>query len=169
MSQRFALGVMLMAGVLVACQPAGEDPAQKAAETEATKAAVQAAADAWDTAFRAGDVAAIAASYTVDAIAMPPDGPTEIGREAVAGTFEQMFSMGSTEDSSLTTDEMGVGDEWVFRRGHFSLVIKPEEGDPVSSTGEFIEIWTKGADGTWRISRDIWNMDAAAPGEGAGE
>jgi uncharacterized protein (TIGR02246 family) len=156
-----------MAGFLVACQPAGEDPAQKAAEAEATRAEVQAAGDAWEAAFKAGDLETIAASYTADAVAMPPDAPMETGREAVAATFEQMFGMGSTEDSSLTTDEIGVGDDWAFRRGHFTLVIKPEEGDPVTPTGKFIEIWKKEADGTWRISRDIWNMDAAAPPGGA--
>jgi uncharacterized protein (TIGR02246 family) len=158
-----------MAGFLVACQPPGEDPAQKEAEAEATRAAVNAAGDAWAAAFKAGDLETIAASYTADAVAMPPDAPTETGREAVAATFEEMFAAGSTADSSLTTDEIGVGDDWAFRRGHFTLVIQPEEGDPATSTGKFIEVWRKGADGTWRISRDIWNMDAAASGEGAGD
>lgn len=169
MSRRFAWGVMLTAGFLVACQPAGEDPAQKAAEAEATRAAVNAAGDAWAEAFKAGDLETIAASYAADAVAMPPDAKTETGREAVAATFEQLFAMGSTAESSLTTDEIGIGYDWVFRRGHFTLVIAPEEGDPATSTGKFIEIWKKGADGTWRISRDIWNMDAAASSESAGD
>ena len=168
MSQRFAWGVMLMAGFVVACQPAGEDPAQKAAEAEATRAAVKAAGDAWDEAFKAGDLETIAASYAADAVLMPPGAATETGRDAAAASFEQMFAMGSTADSSLTTDEIGVGDDWVFRRGHFTLVIAPEEGEPATSTGKFIEIWRKGDDGTWRISRDIYNMDAAASAEGAG-
>ena len=53
---------------------------------------------------------------------------------------------------------VGKGD-LAFARGTYSFTIVPEGATPITDRGNYVEIWRKGADGVWRISRDIFNSE----------
>ncbi|MDX1498739.1 MAG: DUF4440 domain-containing protein [Woeseiaceae bacterium] len=137
--------------LLTGCQadaPA-TDPAELAAATEA-----------WARAFDAGDIDTLAGLYATDTRLLPPDGAMQTGRAAVREIFGGMIDAGLTGD--LTSVDIVVSGDMGHHIGTFVV----SAGDEVVDEGKFIELWTRGADGQWRISADIWNSDGIADENG---
>ena len=104
------------------------------------------------------------ALVTDDAVLMPPDHPALVGKDAIrpwAQGFAQQFTM---ESYRPTDDELVVTDGWAFRRARMTWVLRPKAGgEALTQTGKFIIIYRQEPDGSWRIARDIFNLDAPAP------
>lgn len=109
--------------------------------------------DAWEAALNAPDLDALVELYASDARLMPPNGPMAMGVEAVRDSFGAMIDAGL--GGTLTTVEARVAGDM----GHNIGVYELSAGGEVVDTGKFVEIWARGADGTWRIVADIWNSD----------
>ncbi len=110
----------------------------------------------FETAAGNGDLAALAALYTPDAIVLPPDGPMVKGR----GDIKQMWG--------------AVAQELGLKSVHLTTVHFEHEGNTGHEVGEaalaisngtvavkYVVVWKK-VDGQWRIHRDIWNSMPAA-------
>ena len=108
----------------------------------------------------AGDFAAVAATYTEDAVMMAPNSEAIVGRAAIQTFFESFPPISSME--LLATEVEGVGD-LAYVRGSYTMTVAPEGADPISDTGKYIEIRRKQADGTWLLSRDLYNSDLPLP------
>ena len=151
---------------LTACQPpAAEEPAEpEAAEpaglSDADLAAHEATTQAWVNAVLAGDFAAVAATYTEDAVLMPPNAEAVVGRAAIQAFFESFPPISNIELHS--TEIEGVGD-LAYVRGSYTLTVTPEGADPINDSGKYIEIRRKQADGSWLLSRDQYNSDLPLP------
>ena len=110
----------------------------------------------WEAAFNAGDVDAVVALYTSDAIRAPPEeelisGPDEIkaGLEASAGLTIKLTTAGG-----LLGDE--VGSTW----GNYELS-GTIEGESIAEKGRWMNAVMKSADG-WKIYRDMWQPSEPA-------
>lgn len=109
--------------------------------------------EAWEAALNAKDVDAVAALYTDDARLMPPNTATTTGQDAVRAAFGGMIDADISAD--LTSVEAQVSGGFGYNTGTYELM----SGDDVVDTGKYMEIWTRGNDGEWRIANDIWNSD----------
>jgi ketosteroid isomerase-like protein len=107
----------------------------------------------WDAALNAKDIDAIAAMYTDDARVLPPNRPMTVGTDGVRAEFGGMIEAGLSV--KLTSIEISVAGDTGYNVGTFAL----SAGDTVVDVGKFIETWTRGDDGAWRISNDIYNSD----------
>jgi ketosteroid isomerase-like protein len=112
-------------------------------------------AEAWQEAFNAGDIEAVAALYTEDARMLAPNAPMGTGREAVRADLQGLLDAGLT--GTLETLETMVAGDLGYRVGTY--VLNASDGS-VTDEGKFIEIWRL-VDGEWKISRDIYNSDRA--------
>ncbi len=139
--------IILLAG----CHAGG--PANDPAE-------LTAATGAWEQAFDAGDIETLAGLYTTDTRLLPPDGAMQVGRDAVHEIFGGMVDAGLAGD--VTSVEVMVSGDMGHHIGTFVV----SAGDEVVDEGKFVELWTRGADGQWRISADIWNSDGVAAEDG---
>ncbi len=110
-------------------------------------------AEAWQEAFNAGDIEAVAALYTEDARMLPPNGPMGTGRQAVRTDLQGLLDAGLS--GTLDTLETMVAGDLGYRLGTY--VLNTSEGS-VADKGKFIEVWRL-VDGEWKISRDIYNSD----------
>ena len=90
---RFILSAAL-AGLIGATLPA----AAQSVEEQVTKAYA-----AWDAAFNSGDAAAVADTYTKDAIFLPATHDVITGPEGVADFFGSLFEMGVTGHKSSSS------------------------------------------------------------------
>lgn len=153
---RFALLASLL--LLAGCQTYDQHEAP-AGLTEADQAAIQATVQAFVDGVLAGDAAAVAATYTEDAVLMPPNHPAVTGRAAIQAYFEE-FPQVSEFDCRITEVE-GSGDT-AYIVGRYTMTVPMEEGDPVMDEGKFFEIRKKTADGSWLFHRDMFNSDLAA-------
>ena len=154
--------VSLLFAFAFACSPA--PPPAPAGPTEAeVRSAIEAQNARFGEAVRAGDTAAIAQLYTPDGAALPPNQPAVTGTEALAAFWGQVLDSG-VRDVKLTTEEVAyAGGDIATEVGAASL-LAPDgtQADP----DKYLVLWKK-TDVGWRMHRDIWNSNRAAPAPGA--
>ena len=124
------------------------------ADASPVRAAIGAGNAAFMTAFGRGDVAGIAACYTRDAQLLPAQSDVVAGREAVEKFWEGAIGSGLT-GATLETVEVyhTPGGNVATEVGRYALTAG---GDQIAERGKYVVIWQQGAEGQWRIHRDIW-------------
>jgi len=111
---------------------------------------------AWEDALNAGDIDAVVGVYTSDARVMPPNGKTSSGSDGIRAAFGPMIEGGLSVDLT-SLDAMASGDIG-YNVGTYVLMAGDEQVD----VGKYMETWSRGDDGQWRISNDIYNSDLPA-------
>ena len=111
-------------------------------------------------AFNAGDGAGVAALYTDDAALLPPGEARIDGRAAIEAFWQGAIDAGLS-DLALQVDEVEEDGAFAYEVSSFSLAAPGENDTKVTVTGKYIVVWKKGDDGTWRLHRDIWNLNPA--------
>jgi len=163
---------------IAACQQQGAEEAGTTEETLAVDAAtveqtIRASADQYEQAALAGDVEALASFYSDDAIMLPPGMPKSEGIDAVRAAYQQMYAAGNPTEASLDPATVVVSEsgDMAYDEGSFRFSGPGPDGTTMTDTGKYLAIWKPTADGTWKISVDIWNSDAmpGAPAEGGAE
>jgi uncharacterized protein (TIGR02246 family) len=149
--------VPLALGV-AACQT--QEPEQQAAieepatvDTGAIRAAVEDAAQQWESAAGAGDAEALTNLYTPDATIYPPDAPAVTGRDAIHAFFTEMVSEGPWQNT-LTTNDVIIPES-----GEIAIELGSFE-DP-TGTGKYVGVY-RNVDGNWKLIADTWNNDGPA-------
>lgn len=157
---RVAAFVVLVA--LSACKSTEhrEPAACVATLSSADRAAISANGTAWLKAVRAADWGAVAATYTSDAMLMPPNEPAVSGRDAIRRWFAAFPPLVSMD---IEETEVGGCCDVAYVRGTYRLAIAPPGAGTIRETGKYIEIRCKQADGTWLKLRDMFSSDAPAP------
>lgn len=154
---RLPLALLAFSLVFTACQQ-GAQPL-----SDEDMAELRSFHDRWVPAMTSGDWDALYALYTEDCVIMPPNQPEVVGRAAARASAEA--SPRITEAVLLIDEIDGYGD-LAFVRGTYSMTMMIE-GQPVQDEGKYIEVRRKQTNGSWLISRDIFNSDLpAAPAEG---
>ena len=105
----------------------------------------------WETAFNAGDYAAVAATYTEDARRISPTDGIITGREEIAersAEFDGFKIELKTYGGMIDSD---IGSTW----GTYELN-GMVDGEAVTVTGRWMNAVKKTSEG-WKIYRDIWH------------
>lgn len=148
--------------LLGACAPA-EQPEQEAPTTEADVEAITSVRQQEGAAIEAGDVEALVALVTDDAVLMAPGEPAATGRAAFRSWAEGLLEQGDVEIRDYTSDAVEVFGDWAYERYSGTIILAPTAaGDTLSETYQGIHILQRQPDGSWKIVLDIWN---AAGGE----
>ncbi len=117
--------------------------------------AIRSVTQAWAEATRIGDGGLIGRMVTEDAVELPPDAPEVKGRRAIQIQVEMT---GGRTDLSATSVETGGSDDLAYDRGTYSwTVLAKDMAEPRTETGKYLAIMRRQADGSWLISRLIWN------------
>jgi uncharacterized protein (TIGR02246 family) len=119
---------------------------------------IEAASKEFEAAFNGGDGAGVASLYTDDAALLPPGAPRVDGKEAIA-TFWQGAIDAGLSDLDLATVEVMEADDLAIEVGTLMLNAPGADGAAGPVTGKFVVVWHRGDDDTWRLHRDIWNID----------
>ena len=128
------------------------------AQEAAVRAAVEAGNKKFSAAAAAKDAAALAALYTTDAEALPPNGEVVKGRPAIQAMWKGVLDSGVT-GVDLATTEVEAQGPLAFEVGTY--VIKVKDG-AVADRGKYVVVWKK-VGGQWRLHRDIWNTSQPPP------
>jgi ketosteroid isomerase-like protein len=106
---------------------------------------------------RRGDSVALASHYASDAVVMPPNSDAVTGTDIV-GLWGGALRMGVKDFKLNITDITGGGDVYA-ETGTYEMF-----GDNNKSLdkGKYVAVWKK-ENGTWKMYRDIWNSNSAAP------
>ena len=104
-------------------------------QDEGVREAIEAANAKFSEAFGRGDEKALAALYTSDAIAFPPDGEMIRGNEAI-GKFWQATRKGGTRSATLTTIDVGRSGALAYEVGTVSLTVQPAGKEPTTAAAK---------------------------------
>jgi uncharacterized protein (TIGR02246 family) len=146
--------VALCTLLLVACVPVSQQ------DTEADADAIRAVLADFGALANAGDAAGIAELYAEDAIQMPPDAASRLGRGAILASMEETFGANTLQMTNVA-DEIEVAGDLAFMRITWDEAIVPKDGgDTVQMHGNWLVILKRQADGSWKIWRDMWSVFA---------
>ena len=105
----------------------------------------------FEEAARKGDVDRLAALYTPDAMAFPPDGPTVKGRDNIKQMWASVAQQMGLKEVRLNTLDFELAGDTGYEVGEATLAVA--SGTVVV---KYVVVWKK-LDGQWRLHRDIWN------------
>ncbi len=149
-----------------ACVP---PPVAEAPNHTADLAALKAIAEKYEAAYSAGDADALVDLHADDAIRMPPNAPSLMGKEAIRTAYQATFDQ-FTAKIKLTLEEVEFGVDEAFVRGVTAVMLTPKAGgEPVQDEGKYLSIRKKQPDGSWKIFRTIWNSNNPLADAGDGE
>jgi ketosteroid isomerase-like protein len=130
----------------------------------ASRRAVQEADRALSRASEARSIDAFTALLDTDTVFVSESGPPARGREAVRVKWAVYFDPAGP---SLTWEpyegEVSSQGDLGYTRGRFLFHGKDGSGKPVTERGEYLSIWRKQQDGTWRLV-----VDSSLPAADAG-
>ena len=103
---------------------------------------------------------ASAAFYEEDAIMVPPNHPDIRGRAAIEAF---LASFPPFSDYRLETLEIDGQGNLAYERGTNSMTLTPPGGAPAEWRSKYLVIYRRQADGSWKVSREIFTPDAPPP------
>ncbi|MFZ1937688.1 MAG: nuclear transport factor 2 family protein [Terracidiphilus sp.] len=108
--------------------------------------------------------AAFADWFADDGVALNNGAAPLIGKVAIVKSAN--WSPTDYQLTWTTTDAMmGPSGDMGYTWGHYEGRSKDSNGNPVLTSGRYITMWRKGADGTWKVVLDAGANDAPAAGD----
>jgi ketosteroid isomerase-like protein len=160
---RAILVLALMAGAGIAAAAQGGVSATRV-DRAASRHAVQEVDRELSRASESRNIDAFTALLDTDTVFISESGPPARGREAVRVKWSQFFDPAGP---ALTWEpyegEVGSQGDLGYTRGKFLLRGKDGAGQPVTEHGEYLSIWRKQENGTWRLV-----VDSSLPAADAG-
>ncbi|MFW6089933.1 MAG: YybH family protein [Gemmatimonadota bacterium] len=165
----------VLAGGLMACQPAQETPSGSAERTadrhEAVLEVVERKNDRIETLYAEGEVDSLVAMFAEDVWQMPPNMAPLVGREALRGFWSDAMQWGDWT-FELRTEDLVVSDSIAVERGTYAMSVEADPEAPIPSMrdqGNYVVLWRLDPDGEWRIVWDapVSELPPGGTGEGA--
>lgn len=145
------LSALAATAVLAGCQ------GEPRVDTKQIEAQLGEAEAQWNEAYAKRDAAALAAMYADDAALANPDSNIVTGKDAIAKAVGDYASDPnfSVEFRSDRTQVAASGD-LAYTRGRYTLTMtNPQTKGPYTSKGNYLTVWRKQADGTWKAVEDF--------------
>ena len=133
------------------------------ADTVAARAAIDAGNARWIAAFRRADAPGVAALFAADAVQFRGSGAVVRGRDAIQNAFATLFRDKGWAEATITTADVWLVDERAYETGKFSFTFHPAAKPPATNTGRYVTIWSRQADGSWKIVVDFGVPSDTAP------
>ena len=115
----------------------------------------------------AGDLEGIVASYSEDAVLVPPQGPPVAGRDAIRDWYGSVLAEGALE-VEIDVRDVRVAKSWATSRGTTRGRILWRDGRPPTPFADdfAMTLEESGRPTRWRVTRLLWRSHAAG---GVGE
>ncbi len=145
------LGLALLLAPLPALAQSGRNPA-----VDKVRAAYAQASDA-------GNLAALVALFTNDAVVMPPNHPMVKGKAAIETFHKGLFDSAKVSNVMITATQTACMTNSCYDIGTYSQMVTPKDGTGSKETGKYMVVLNKEADGSMKIAYEIWNADSPPP------
>ena len=149
-----AVGMALVAG----CSKAPPPPV----DTRTVEEVVLSADGASMKAAQALDVDGTIASYSDDAMVMPPNQPPVTGMQRIRDLWAGMLAPGTKVSWTPNKVESAASGDLVYVQGNYSLMTPDSDGNLASDDGKYLSVWKKQSDGSWKEAESMWNSDLPA-------
>ena len=130
-------------------------------DLEAERAALLHTDESWAAAAEAGDLERVFSVWTEDAVIFPPVGEAVRGAEAIrafvsAARAQEGFSLTWRPTGAEVSSAADVG----YTYGSWRRTAPGPDGASATTVGDYLSIWRKQADGSWKCSIEISNLSA---------
>lgn len=148
--------------LFASCQPPAPPKAETAIATKPdmaqTKSDIQAIETSWADALKKKDVSAVMSIYADDAISMPNNAPTLMGKAAIQEYQEEQFAMNKGAQTYIfeTTEVFSEGKQ-VLEIGKSTIT----DAAGKATTGKYMALFEK-RDGKYVCIREMYNNDQKA-------
>ena len=146
---------------LVAVSACAKEPA--APDTAAIAKQLQVNEERWNRAYAERDAEALAGMYADDAALANPGEALVRGKEAIRKATAA-FAADPNLKVAFEANRVQVArsGDLAYTRGRYTLTMTgPDSGKPETSTGHYLTVWQKQADGSWKAVEDF-----ITPGQG---
>ena len=142
------------AALVLGCTQYAEQPA---VSTEADLQAVDQVREQEVAAINTGD---LSLGYAADdIITMPPGEPALVGKPALQAWMDAFLSQATATLSYASANVVVAGDLAVEHYAGTLTVTPVGGGDSVDESLKGIHVYQRQADGSWKLTHDVWNMD----------
>lgn len=166
---RTPLGVLSLL-LILACSPSApatsttDTAAAIAVDPEADKAAIAAAHDVLEGAYRTSDCNAMVSAAASDAVFEPPNTPSAKGVDAIRAWCQPLFTQMKTKALTVSNKAVDLSGDLAVDTGDYDWTLTPAAGGAdVRSVGRYVTIWHRQPDGSWKTTRLIWNSSEPPP------
>ena len=134
--------------------PSDRTPASGATETPGEKTAIMGVLSSYETALNASNTAAVLPLYAEDGVFMPPHNQPAVGIAAIRQAYDAVFKAIKLSLKFTAAEVVQVAPNWAFARTNSagSVTVNATSAKSAEANQELF-IFTKGADGTWKIAR----------------
>ena len=148
----YMIFIMLTFSLIPACK--------QNVDVEAERQALLDADNAWAEAAASGDVSKIKTFWTEDAINYYPGQKPTLGKEEILEIVKRNrslpgFSLSWKVKDAVISESGDLG----YTHGPYKLSFKDHEGNSHNETGNYVCIWKKQGDGSWKCA-----MESSVPG-----
>jgi uncharacterized protein (TIGR02246 family) len=156
--------VLFLASLLALCGRAAigtRSSSAAQADLPADLAAIRVVTSGIIAADNTGDAASVIRFYADDAVLLPPNGASVVGKDAIRERYEEGFRHFRFAISS-SSEETHVFGDWAFDRGSTTGKTVPKTDETSRRIHDkYVMILHREPAGSWKIARLIWN--AAEP------
>lgn len=146
--------------LLAACGPARTP----AVDTAADLAAITAFNTRYLQAINAGDIATLSSLTNEDHMMLAPGRAPISGKAANDAANGRVFQQADIKETWVPLETV-IDHSLAFQRGIFTVVASPKSGGAASTThGNFLRIYRRQKDGSWWMTRDMFNSDRPPSG-----
>jgi len=161
---RASLGVSALF-VIIACSPSKSATntdtstiTSAATDPAADKAAISKAHDVIEGGYRTSDCNAIVSVTANDGVFEPPNTPSAKGIDAIRAWCEPMFTQMKTKSLAISNKDVDVSGDIAVDYGDYDWILTPAKGGAdVRAVGRYDTVWHRQSDGSWKVTRLIWN------------
>ena len=112
---------------------------------------------------KANDPAMMMSQWTDDFVVLPPTGPILRGRSVIAEAIRGVESP-ETLEWVLDIQEVKVLGDHAFQWGTYHGTVRPRSGgETVRTGGKLMRILQRQSDGSWKMHRTIYTVEAPTP------
>jgi uncharacterized protein (TIGR02246 family) len=153
----FALGCALTFGIAcTGAAPGGAAAASTAApasNSAADEAAIRTLDSAWNKSAVDKNADLMSSYYATDAVLMAPGEAMVKGRDAIRAAVGGMF--GSPGFAlTFSPDQVTAKGDLAYEIGNYKITVPDKAGKPQTSTGKYVVVWGRQADGSWKAVLD---------------
>ena len=130
---------------------------EAAAGSDEHKAAIDEVREMEAASVNNADSSSIPKIYSQDVEYIPPGEPVLKGTDAVREWHMALIEQFDA-DLEYTASDIKVMGDWAIEQYEGNVKMTPKAGgDPIVEQVRGIHVYRRGEDGTWKITKDIWN------------
>jgi len=149
----------LLAVVLTGCEAAPPSRSSANPDSSAEITAIRAQSQAFDSTLSRAEEQAFLALLADSVMWMVPNQPALVGKDAVRDRVHGRFAVSSL-NLRTTIHEIRVAGDWAYVRVSYRMSITPKNGGAATEEiGKGINMFEKAPNGSWLVTRHIWNAD----------